>query len=65
MNCNLSTAEYILQVAAFRATLEEISESSLLVHVVDIRYTWHTLKDNRYLGANFIYLHLLLYSAIL
>jgi hypothetical protein len=26
------------QVAAFRATLEEISESSLLVHVVDIRY---------------------------
>lgn len=25
------------QVAAFRATLEEISESSLLVHVVDIR----------------------------
>ncbi|XP_029126047.1 pyruvate kinase 1, cytosolic isoform X2 [Cajanus cajan] len=29
------------QVAAFRATLEEIAESSLLVHVVDIRlYTY-------------------------
>lgn len=28
----------MLQVAAFRATLEEIAESSLLVHVVDIRY---------------------------
>ncbi|KAF3785410.1 GTPase [Nymphaea thermarum] len=27
-------------VAAFRATLEEISESSLLVHVVDIRYSF-------------------------
>lgn len=27
----------LLQVAAFRATLEEITESSLLVHVVDIR----------------------------
>jgi predicted GTPase len=25
-------------VAAFRATLEEIAESSLLVHVVDIRF---------------------------
>jgi hypothetical protein len=28
---------YFFQVAAFRATLEEISESSLMVHVVDIR----------------------------
>lgn len=31
----------VIQVAAFRATLEEISESSLLVHVVDIR--WNTV----------------------
>lgn len=26
------------QVAAFRATLEEISDSSLLLHVMDVRY---------------------------
>lgn len=26
------------QVAAFRATLEEIAESSVIVHLVDIRY---------------------------
>ena len=33
-----------IQVAAFRATLEEISESSLLVHVVDIRYNIFKLR---------------------
>lgn len=35
--CNLA-GKCFLQVAAFRATLEEISGSSLLVHVVDIRF---------------------------
>ncbi|KAF5938452.1 hypothetical protein HYC85_022711 [Camellia sinensis] len=33
-----TTLCFLLQVAAFRATLEEISESSLLVHVVDISH---------------------------
>lgn len=37
MQC-LTWLKSVLQVAAFRATLEEISESSLLVHVVDIRF---------------------------
>lgn len=39
-----------LQVAAFRATLEEISESSLLVHVIDIR-----LYISRSSRSHFIY----------
>lgn len=30
---------YLKQVAAFRATLEEISDSSLLLHVMDVRYS--------------------------
>ncbi|KAG5543132.1 hypothetical protein RHGRI_016025 [Rhododendron griersonianum] len=34
-------------VAAFRATLEEISESSLLVHVVDIRYDCHPMAEQQ------------------
>ncbi|GFZ10358.1 GTP-binding protein, HflX [Actinidia rufa] len=34
-------------VAAFRATLEEIAESSLLVHVVDIRYDSHPLAEQQ------------------
>lgn len=38
LNNVVTKANTYLQVAAFRATLEEISESSLLVHVVDIRY---------------------------
>lgn len=29
---------HLKQVAAFRATLEEISDSSLLLHVMDVRY---------------------------
>lgn len=37
---SLCQSDLILQVAAFRATLEEISESSLLVHVVDIRCSY-------------------------
>ena len=41
---------YSLQVAAFRATLEEISESSLLVHVIDIR-----LYISRRSRSHFIY----------
>ena len=28
-------------MAAFRATLEEISDSSLLLHVMDVRYSFH------------------------
>lgn len=34
----IESKDCFIQVAAFRATLEEISESSILVHVVDIRY---------------------------
>jgi hypothetical protein len=32
---------HLKQVAAFRATLEEISDSSLLLHVMDVRYPFH------------------------
>jgi 50S ribosomal subunit-associated GTPase HflX len=44
------------QVAAFRATLEEISESSVIVHLVDIRYGTYTRGSLR-CGINFMHLY--------
>ncbi|KAF9622911.1 hypothetical protein IFM89_035144 [Coptis chinensis] len=45
-----------VQVAAFRATLEEISESSLLVHVVDIRSFYLIFLLGTFLLINIIIL---------